>query len=361
VPYDDKGEPVFKPLVIVPLSEPLPPSAKGLLEAARAAAHALHEQLKASPERRAHFTSEQLTALEEERLSPPGLSWHLAGDRASMQLVDATTHDLTNRPSPWALSQAAELAELPTDSLLAEEQRFDELAEEAESARRHPAQLEQLLPLRPRLHQPPPGVSPDEPYWQRYVAYWERRYQEMLDDSREGRPLPKPPVYYEFYGPLRLLFHNASVYEQGRAEALRQQTLLPAKERVYLTSMEHPRLEIHLGVRPRGAKKTFFVDQLGWDLSGGLNPLVEVFSNKQRDFYRKTRNEATAQGEKDAREAVRKYGETIEVRRRGHPFFGRMLNVSKVHLLYDKRMVPDLFQESIRRAAENLGVEVHFE
>jgi hypothetical protein len=296
VPYDERGEPVFQPRVIVPLAEPVGASGENLTESVYAAARALREELKAAPARREHFSAEQLQAIEAGRVSPPGLTWHVAGDRASLQLVEEGTHEGTYRPTPWARAEEAEREELPRERLQAEDEHVEELAEEAGNVRRQPARLEQLLPLRPRPERPPPGVSPAEPLWRSYVDYWERRYKEMVDATREGQPLPDPPVYYEFYAPFRRLVDKAVKYEKGRAEKLREQTLLPLKERVYFTTMESPHLEIHLGVRPRGARKTYFVDQLAWDLHGDSNPLVEVFSVKQRDFYPKTRDEVKAQG-----------------------------------------------------------------
>lgn len=49
-----------------------------------------------------------------------------------------------------------------------------------------------------------------------------------------------------------------------------------------------------------------------------------------------------------------------EVRRPGHPLYGRTVRVSRIHLVYEGKGVGE-WKELIQRLCKNAGVEAHFE
>lgn len=119
-----------------------------------------------------------------------------------------------------------------------------------------------------------------------------------------------------------------------------------------------------MGLKREGRTSVVYVDHLAVDEATlkSSAPRVETISTKQRDFKRMSEDEAKNQVAADAREALTKYGGAVEVRRRGHPLFGRRVPVSRVHLVYDGKLVPELspVRTAMLEAAEEAGVEVHF-
>jgi len=49
------------------------------------------------------------------------------------------------------------------------------------------------------------------------------------------------------------------------------------------------------------------------------------------------------------------------VRRSDHPLFRRTVEVAKVHLVYEARLVDPYLRETITTSGARLGVEVHFQ
>jgi hypothetical protein len=54
------------------------------------------------------------------------------------------------------------------------------------------------------------------------------------------------------------------------------------------------------------------------------------------------------------------YGGRLEVRRPGHPLYGRTVQVSKVHLVYEAKEL-GTWKTFIEDLCKQGGVEVHFE
>jgi hypothetical protein len=238
-------------------------------------------------------------------------------------------------------------------------------AEALEAGARHSARVETLTNHRPSVKQPPPGVAADSPRWTAYVAYWERRYEELAGT----RPVPagrmeiKPPLTWERYAGFLDRFQKALEFQRGVARALQQEARGTGQERAWLRGLEQPLVAENVGLAREGRASLTFVDQLVVDeatIRLGRQPSIHSFSNKQHDFSRMNLEDARGQLRVDVNEAFAKYGGTIEVRRSGHPLFGRTVAVSRVHLVYDGTGLAPDFKKALSHDAYRRGVELHF-
>jgi hypothetical protein len=119
----------------------------------------------------------------------------------------------------------------------------------------------------------------------------------------------------------------------------------------------------NVGLAHEGSASLTYVDQLVVDkasLLPGRTPSVHSFSNKQRGFKSMSKEEALKQLDVDAQEALTKYGGMLEIRRPGHPLFGRKVNVSRLHLVYDERGMTSELQRALSTEAKKLDIELHF-
>lgn len=249
-------------------------------------------------------------------------------------------------------------ASLPAEELPALEARMAE-AEALEVGPRHPGRMEVLARYRPSRLQPPSGVEADNPRWASYVAYWDRRYEELAG----ARPLPpgraevKPPLTWEAYSSLLGEFQRSLEFQRSAARVLQQ------GNREWVPDMKQPLATENTGLKPEGSTTVTYADDLVVDeatLSPGLRPNVQSFSMKQRDFSAMSDDEAFKQVRADAREALTKYGGTVEVRRSGHPLFGKKVVVTRVHLVYDGTALSPEFKNALRKEAGGRRVELHF-
>ena len=231
-------------------------------------------------------------------------------------------------------------------------------AEALEVGARYTNNVKELAQYRPSRTYPLEGVSSDNPLWPRYVAYWERRYGELAEHPQLPGPLKWKP-----YEALTDRFGRARSFQGSATHALRREALAAQEERVWLRGMKKPRVDENVGLAHEGGTKRTFVDQLVVDeatLSTGQRPLVHSFSTKQHNFSGKPSQAARDQLEIDVREARSKYAGTVEIRRPGHPLFGRKVVVSRVHIIYDgERLLPEI-KRALLDEAQNLGVELHF-
>jgi hypothetical protein len=238
-------------------------------------------------------------------------------------------------------------------------------AEALETGARHPAQLESLARYRPSLHEPPPGVAADNGRWVDYVAYWEQRYEELAGTRQRppGAPPAKPPLGWDSYRTFLGRFQRAMEFQREVARVLREQAKLAETQRHWLRGLENPIVTENVGLVHEGRATLTYVDQLVVDeasLRPGRTPSVHCFSNKQRGFKSLNKKEIERQFDADVREALTKYGGTVEIRRPGHPLFGREVNVSRVHLVYDEQGMTSEIKRDLTRRAENLDIELHF-
>ena len=250
---------------------------------------------------------------------------------------------------------------LATEELPALEARMAE-AEALEPGPRHPARLEPLARHRPVAAEPPSGVEADTAQWKSYVAYWERRYEELAGT----RPLPpghaavKPPLTWQSYSSLLGQFQRSLEFQRSVIRVLQQ---APGGDRAWVPGMKQPLASENVGLRHDGSTALTYADGFVVDkstLGPGGRPNVHSFSVKQRDFSSMSVDDAVRQVRADALEAKTKYGGTVEVRRPGHPLFGKKVVVTRVHLVYDGEKILLEFKNDLSAAATAQQVELHY-
>ena len=231
-------------------------------------------------------------------------------------------------------------------------------AEALEAGARYTHNLKELARYRPSRTSPPEGISPDNPLWSKYVAYWERRYGELA-----GRPELPGPLKWKPYEVLTDTFGRARRFQGSATQTMRHEVLAAQEERVWLRGLKNPRVDENMCLAREGSTKRYFVDQMAVEqatLGPGQKPVVHSFSTKQHGFAGKSPEAAVAQLRTDVAEAMAKYAGTVEIRRPGHPLFGRKVVVSRVHIIYDgKRLHPDV-RNALLNEARTRGVELHF-
>jgi hypothetical protein len=240
-------------------------------------------------------------------------------------------------------------------------------AETASTEARHPAALAELTRFRPSLESPPAGTAAGDTQWRNYVAYWERRYAELAGQSPPptGQEVPKPPLLWMGYREMRSTVQRGFEFQREVFRLLRQELDLPEAARRLLRGMKKPLLAENVGLRRPDSTSLTFADQVAVD-EATLQPVakarVETFSNKSRDFRGMTEDEIVEQALVDAREARTKYGGTVQIRRPGHPLFGKDVIVSKVHLVYDSETLTPPLRIRLTKefTARKVGVELHF-
>jgi len=238
-------------------------------------------------------------------------------------------------------------------------------AEALEAGARLPANLEALARHRPSVSQPPRGVAADNGRWVDYVAYWERRYEELAGTRQRppGAPPVKPPLVWDGYDVFLGRFQRALAFERDVARVIRHEAGLADTQRQWLRGLERPLVTEHMGLAHEGRTTLTYVDQFVVDeasLRPGRTPIVHSFSNKQRDFKSSSKKEVETQLDADIREALMKYGGTVEIRRPGHPLFGSKVTVSRVHLVYDEQGISPMNRETLVNKARNSNIEIHF-
>jgi hypothetical protein len=197
-----------------------------------------------------------------------------------------------------------------------------------------------------------------------YVAYWERRYEELAGTRQPlpGAPPAKPPLVWNSYTTFRGRFQQALAFQRNVAQVLRSEAGLARTERHWLRGLEQPLVMENVGLAHEGRAWLTYVDQLVVDeatLSPGQRPSIHSFSNKQRSFKSMSGHEIENQLAADVREALAKYGGTVEVRRPGHPLFGRTVNISRVHLVYDGQGMAPETRATLNRASRQFDIELH--
>jgi hypothetical protein len=203
----------------------------------------------------------------------------------------------------------------------------------------------------------------DSELWARYVAYWNRRYSDLV----KGVPATKPPLVPEAYEDMSRLFARGLEHERKVTGILMAEMTKPQAEREFLRGMTEPQVDTHLGVSKKGIagaryQDVRYADQFVVDLVSleTNSPRVEAFSCKSRGFEGLSDNETRALVEVDIDELLAKYGGTVKVRRPGHPLFEFEVEVTKAHLVYDAKLVPKNLRELLIDTARRRGVEVHF-
>ena len=238
-------------------------------------------------------------------------------------------------------------------------------AVELESAGpRLPGNVAVLEKQRPSVEAPPPGAE-GSPRWGEYVAYYERR----LGEIREGTA-NKGPLLWEAYEQMRGWFARGVAFERLMVKVLRADAELPQAQRRFLGDFDTPRIETYVGVKKPGTGLRYadvLVIETG--RQAGAPPRVETFSFKSRDLSKLKGRTLEAPMIEDAREAQRKYGETLDIRRESlQPLLreGSEVPVSRVRLIYEGgALLPkevDGLQRAAKKAKDELpGLEVFFQ
>ncbi|WNG32264.1 hypothetical protein F0U61_00550 [Archangium violaceum] len=215
---------------------------------------------------------------------------------------------------------------------------------------------------RPSLDAPPPEAQ-GHPLWNEYVSYWETRLAEL----KQGKTV-KPPLAWAGYEPMRGLFARGLAFERTMVALLRADAALPRAQRRFLTEFNQPRIETCVGVSKPGTPGVRFADVLVIEEQPlpSQQPRVETFSFKSRDLSLLEEKALKAQMVADAREALRYYGETLNIRRLSLELLDKQVTVHRVRLIYEGGalipMKPEDLGAAMRAAEKRVkGVEVLFQ
>ncbi|HSP80926.1 MAG TPA: hypothetical protein VLQ93_20530 [Myxococcaceae bacterium] len=198
---------------------------------------------------------------------------------------------------------------------------------------RLPRNMAVLKKHRPSPDAPLPGGE-GNPRWGEYVAYYERRLKEIAaGKSAEG------PLHWKPYERMWGWFTRGLAFERLMLALLEADAKLPRAQRRFLGAFLQPRIERYVGVWKPGSELRFadvLVIEEG-QLAGGT-PRVETFSFKSRDLSRLDPGVLEAQMKTDAREALWKYGGTLDIRRGSlQPLFsgGSVVPIQRIRLIYE--------------------------
>ena len=229
---------------------------------------------------------------------------------------------------------------------------------------RLPKDVEVLETQRPALDAPPPEAR-GNPRWREYVDYYEKRLGEFKEGNATKGPLRWAPYEMLWRG-----FARGLAFERVMVSLLQADAKLPRAQRHFLGDFDKPRIETYVGVKKPGIGLRF-ADVLVIDEGeiAGQPPRVETFSLKSRDLTGLERDALTAQMIEDAREALRKYGETVDIRRDSlQPLLrqGSEVLIPRVRLIYEGgTLLPKNAREwkrAVNKTQEKVpGVEVLFQ
>ncbi|HYO54989.1 hypothetical protein [Archangium sp.] len=198
---------------------------------------------------------------------------------------------------------------------------------------RLPKDVAVLEKQRPSVDAPPPGAE-GNPRWLEYVAYYEKRLGELKKSTAAEGPLRWAP--YEL---LRGWFARGLAFERLMVEVLEADARLPRAQRRFLGAFHKPRIQRYVGVEKPGTGLRFadvLIIEEG-ELAGGP-PRVETCSFKSRNLSSLDGESLKAQMVEDAREALQKYGGTLDIRRDSlQPLLrdGSKVPVQRVRLIYE--------------------------
>ncbi|PTL76886.1 hypothetical protein [Vitiosangium sp. GDMCC 1.1324] len=229
---------------------------------------------------------------------------------------------------------------------------------------RLPKNVGVLEKYRPSLDAPPPEAR-GNPRWREYVDYYERRLGEV-----EKGTAAEGPLKWEHYERMRAWFARGLAFERDMVNLLREDAKKPRAERHFLGDFDRPRVETQVGVRKLGPGLRY-ADVLVIEEGelGGRPRRVETFSFKSRDLSGLGEQALEAQMIADAREALQKYGETLDIRRDSlQPLLpeGSRVSVQRVRLVYEGDALKPTDIDDLNRAVSETkrevpGVEVLFQ
>ncbi len=229
---------------------------------------------------------------------------------------------------------------------------------------RLPKDVAVLEKHRPSLDAPPPEAQ-GNPRWREYVEYYNERFKEVERGTAAEGPLKWAP-----YEQLRGWFARGMAFERDMVRRLNADAEKPRAERRFLGHFDRPRIEIQVGVRKPGTGLRFadvLVIEEGAPRAGPRR--VEAFSFKSRDLSGLRRDALTAQMLEDAREALSKYGERLDIRRDSLQRLlpeGSEVAVQRVCLIYEGGALTPTNPVNLKAAVSETkrkvpGVEVMFQ
>ncbi|MGE6756959.1 hypothetical protein ACQKGO_03010 [Corallococcus interemptor] len=210
--------------------------------------------------------------------------------------------------------------------------------------RKHLAALEKAAP---------PGADVHA-LWPEYLSYVERRTAEIGQ-----RNASKGPLEWTGYQVMRDRYARGLDFERKMVALLEEDAALPRAKRQWLKDFDQPRIKTHVGVAKADLR---FADVLVIEEgpSAGPQPRVETFSFKSRDLKLLDNDALVAQMTTDARNALRYYGGTLEILRKG---MRQSTQVQRVRLVYEggglKPRNAETLEVAMSEAQEKvIGVEV---
>jgi hypothetical protein len=225
---------------------------------------------------------------------------------------------------------------------------------------RLPADVKWLEQNRPVLEAPQAGVPKGSVLWGEYVAYREGRLSELKTGQKAQGPLR-----WEGYERLRGRFARGLAFERVTVAVLRADAALPRAQRLWLKDFIDLRIETYVGVAKESQPGVRFTDVLVIERQppAGQPPRVETFSFKSRDLSLLDDKALAAQMTADASDALRYYGETLNIRRPSLKYLGSEVQVRRVRLIYEGGALKPATPAMLKRAADTVeskvkGVEV---
>ncbi|WP_235217025.1 hypothetical protein [Archangium violaceum] len=225
-------------------------------------------------------------------------------------------------------------------------------------------ELAALERQRPSPDAPPPGAE-GNPRWGEYVAYYERRVQEIQQGKATQGPL-RWAHYEQMWG----WFTRGLAFERLMVELLEADAALPRAQRRFLGAFIQPRILRSVGVwKPESGLRYADVLVIEEGSPAGAPPRVETFSFKSRDLSGLEPDVLKTQMIEDAREAQRKYGGTLDIRRDSlQPLLGwdSRVPVQRVRLIYEGGKLKPHDSAKLKAAMRDAegkvqGVEVLFQ
>jgi hypothetical protein len=239
------------------------------------------------------------------------------------------------------------------------------LAELEAPGPRLPRDVAVLEKQRPSVDVPPPGAE-GTPRWGEYVAYYDKR----LGELRQGKAT-QGPLRWAHYEQLWRGFTRGLAFERLMVALLEADAALPRAQRRFLGAFIQPRILRYVGVKKPESGLRFadvLVVETGTPSRGP--PRVETFSFKSRNLSELEYKVLVAQVVADAREALQKYGGTLDIRRDSlQPLLrhGSQVPVQRVRLVYEGGgLLPKENANVLKRAVDETtskvpGVEVLFQ
>ncbi|SET03715.1 hypothetical protein SAMN05443572_101910 [Myxococcus fulvus] len=208
----------------------------------------------------------------------------------------------------------------------------------------------------------PPGAEVHA-LWPDYLAYLDRRTVEIGQ-----RQATKGPLGWADYQVMRDRYARGLAFERMMVTLLEEDAARPREQRLWLKDFDEPRVVAHVGVVKPNVAGVRFADVLVIEGKPrvDLPPRVETFSFKSRDLKLLKEEDLKAQMRADANDALRFYGDVLDIRRPELMRRGVPTRVQRVRLVYEGGVLKprdiDMQRAAVRDAQTRVrGVEVSFQ